>query len=427
MGLFQVIAILVTLAALCSFVNHRFIHLHTTIGVMLISLVLSLLLIVLGRFGLGIETLVRNLLEQVHFNEALLQWMLGFLLFAGAMHVDVAELSKQSGVVATLATVGTAASMFIVGGLAWVVLRWVGLPMPILPCVLFGALISPTDPVAVVAIMKVSGAPRSIETKLAGESLFNDGIGVVLFLTLLGISQGNHPAGFGAVVWLLLRQVAGGALVGFVAGAIVYQLLKRVDQYQVEVLLTLALAMGGYALAEALHASAPIAAVVSGMLIGNSGRSFAMSAGTRAHLDMFWELIDESLNAVLFLMLGLVVLTLHFGHRHWIAMLLMIPAVLFARWCSVAGTVRVFSSRRSFSRGTIPILTWGGLRGGLSVAMALSLPDSPWRGTILAITYGVVIFSIAIQGTTIKGLVRRCLAGSVVEKMTNDEIRMTNQ
>jgi CPA1 family monovalent cation:H+ antiporter len=409
MGTFQVIAILLTLTALCSFINYRYLHLHTSIGVMLLSLLLSLALVLLGDSGLGITPFAKNLLAHVHFNEALLQWMLGFLLFAGAMHVDVRELARQRGVVALLATAGTAASMFIVGGLTFVALRCVGLPMPRLHCMLFGALISPTDPVAVLAIMKVAGAPKSIETKLAGESLFNDGIGVVLFLTLLAIAQGNQPTGFTAITWLLLRQVVGGALIGFLAGALVFQLLKRVDQYQVEVLLTLALAMGGYALADALHTSAPIAAVVSGMLIGNTGRSSAMSAHTREHLDTFWELIDETLNAVLFLMIGLVMLTLHFNHRHWLAVLLIIPVVLFARWCSVAASIALLSRRRPFQRGIIPILTWGGLRGGLSVAMALSLPESDWRGTIIAITYGVVIFSIAIQGTTIKRVVRRSL------------------
>ena len=409
MGTFQVIAILLTLTALCSFINYRYLHLHTSIGVMLLSLLLSLALVLLGDSGLGITPFAKNLLAHVNFNEALLQWMLGFLLFAGAMHVDAAELARQRGVVALLATAGTAASMSIVGGLAFVSLRCVGLQMPPLYCMLFGALISPTDPVAVLAIMKIAGAPKSIETKLAGESLFNDGIGVVLFLTLLAIAQGNQSTSFTAVTWLLLREVIGGALIGFLAGALVFQLLKQVDQYQVEVLLTLALAMGGYALADALHTSAPIAAVVSGMLIGNTGRSSAMSTQTRNHLDTFWELIDETLNAVLFLMIGLVMLTLHFNHRHWLAVLLIIPVVIFARWCSVAASIALLSRRRPFRRGIIPILTWGGLRGGLSVAMALSLPQSPWRATIIAITYGVVIFSIAIQGTTIKRLVRRCL------------------
>ena len=409
MGLFQVIAILLTLTAVFSFINDRYIHLHTTIGVMLIALLMSVALIVLGDFGLGIEPFARRLLSHVEFDEALLQWMLGFLLFAGSLHVDLGELTRQRGLIALLATVGTVLSMLLVGLLTFVALRIVGLPLPLLSCMLFGALISPTDPVAVLAIMKGAGAPKSIQTKLAGESLFNDGIGVVLFLMLLGMITGKGNTGVGSITWLLLREVIGGALIGFIAGAFVHQLLKRVDNYQVEVLLTLALAMGGYALAQALHTSAPIAAVVSGILIGNTGRSFAMSDKTREHLDLFWELIDEILNAVLFMVLGLVVLTLHFGPRQLIAVLLIIPIVLFARWCSIAGAITVLSRKRPFRNGIIPILTWGGLRGGLSVAMALSIPNNTSRNTIIAITYGVVIFSIAVQGTTIKRVVQRYL------------------
>ena len=407
--LFDIIAILLSLTALCSYLNYRYIHLHTTIGVMLIALAISILLLALGDSWLGIRPVAIRLLQHVQFDQALLQWMLGFLLFAGAMHVDISELARQKALVSLLATLGTAASMFIVGALTWLALKALGIPMPWIFCLLFGALISPTDPVAVLAIMKVAGAPKSVETKLAGESLFNDGIGVVLFLTLVAFTTGHQPAGPGAVVGLLLREVVGGAIIGLVAGWVVFQLLKRVDQYQVEVLLTLALAMGGYALAGALHTSAPIAAVVSGMLIGNRGRAAAMSAKTRTHLDDFWELIDEILNAVLFLMVGLVMLTLAFNQRHLLAILLIIPITLFARWCSVFGAILLLSRKQTFRRGLVPILTWGGLRGGLSVAMALSLPPSDARATIIAITYGVVIFSIAIQGTTIKALVHRCL------------------
>ena len=409
MGLFQVIAILLTLTALFSYVNERYLHLHTTIGVMLIALLMSVALIVLGDFGLGIEPFARRLLGQVEFDKALLQWMLGFLLFAGSLHVELGELHRQRGLIALLATVGTVLSMMLVGGLTFAALRVVGLAMPMLYCLLFGALISPTDPVAVLAMMKGAGAPKSIQTKLAGESLFNDGIGVVLFMMLLGLATGTGHAGVASVTWLLLREVIGGAVIGFAAGALVYRLLKRVDNSQVEVLLTLALAMGGYALAQSLHVSAPIAAVVSGIFIGNTARSSAMSVRTREHLDLFWDLIDEILNAVLFMLIGLVVLTFHFGGRHLMAVLLVIPIVLFARWCSIAGAVKVLSRQRPFRRGIIPILTWGGLRGGLSVAMALSIPDNAWRNTIIAITYGVVIFSIAIQGTTIKGVVRHYL------------------
>jgi CPA1 family monovalent cation:H+ antiporter len=412
---FQVLAILVSLTALCSFVNYRYIRLHTTIGVMLIALVASLVLVVLGEaLGLGITSFAHRLLQQIDFNEALLRWSLGFLLFAGAMTVDAGELGRQRVPVALLATFGTAASMFIVAGLSYVALRAVGLEQRPIYCLLFGALISPTDPVAVLAIMKSAGAPKAIQTKLAGESLFNDGIGVVLFLTLLELLGDHAPHGVGPVFWLLAREVLGGALIGLLAGLLVYWMLRQVDNYHVEILLTVALAMGGYALAEALGTSAPIAAVVSGLLIGNRGSTFAMSEETRRNLHVFWELIDEILNAVLFLLIGLEVLVLPFNHRHIIAGLLIVPIVLVARWASVAGAITALARRDKtrFGAGTIRILTWGGLRGGLAVAMALALPAGPQRNTILAITYGVVIFSIAVQGTTIKGVVRRASGAS---------------
>ena len=432
MTLVQAIAILVTLTALFSYLNHRYLRLHTSVGVMLIALVLSVGLIVAGDFIFGVRRFVEDLLRQIDFNEALFHWMLCFLLFAGALHVDVGELARQRGAVAILATAGTVASMFLVGGLAWLALRAAGVPLPMGDCLLFGALISPTDPVAVLALMKTVGAPRSIETKIAGESLFNDGVGVVLFLTLLGLSHGDAASGEAAagpwsVVALLLRQVVGGAGVGFAAGWIAYHLIKRADDDQVEILLTLALAFGGYVLAESLGTSAPIAVVVAGLLIGNQGRAFAMTAQTRAHLDLFWRLIDEMLNAVLFLLIGMEVLVAQFTARHAIAAALIIPAVLLARWLSVAGSIGLLTRRRAFRRFTIPILTWGGLRGGLSVAMALSIPPGQGgqgvvgRNTILAVTYGVVIFSILVQGTTIKWLVRYCLRRDAIPIIVEDE------
>ena len=263
--------------------------------------------------------------------------------------------------------------------------------------------------------MKTARAPKSIETRVAGESLFNDGIGVVLFVTLLGVAMHGRMDGPGQIAFTLLRQVAGGAVVGFLAGAATYQLLKRVDNYQVEVLLTLALVLGGYALAEALHTSAPIAMVVAGLLIGNHGRAFAMSENTRKNLDMFWELIDEILNAVLFLLVGVEVLVMHITHRHLFAMLLIIPAVLLARWCSVAGAMTRLTRPGKSRRAGTAVLTWAGLRGGLSVAMALSLPPGPMRNTIIAITYGVVIFSILIQGTTMPRFVKHYMARGLTE------------
>jgi CPA1 family monovalent cation:H+ antiporter len=426
MSTFDIVAILVALAALCSFLNYRFLRLHTTIGVMLIALGLSVALVLFSDLlGHGaIKPLARRLLDQIDFNEAVLGWMLGFLLFAGALTVDVGELARQRAAVGLLATAGTAASMFIVGFLAYFGVHAVGLARPpLINCMLLGALISPTDPVAVLGIMRTAGAPKSIETKLAGESLFNDGMGVVLFLSLLAVAHGEVPVGIGSVGLLLARQILGGALVGFCCGAVVYRMLRQVDNYKVEVLLTIALAMGGYALARALGTSAPIAAVVSGLLIGNRGSAFAMSERPRHNVRLFWELIDDVLNAVLFLLLGLEVVVMPFDHRYLLAVLLMIPIVLAARWLSVAAAITALCRGPRprpdrFPRGTIAVLTWGGLRGGLAVAMALALPPGPHRNPLLAITYGVVIFSIAVQGTTIGAVVRRCMGTPSVKRET---------
>jgi monovalent cation:H+ antiporter, CPA1 family len=274
-------------------------------------------------------------------------------------------------------------------------------------CLLFGALISPTDPVAVISILKTAGVPKSLETKIAGESLFNDGIGVVVFMIILELALGGGEVTMGRVMLLFLEEAVGGALLGLVIGVFAYQMLKRVNNYQVEVIITLALVMGGYALADRIHTSGPIAIVVAGLLIGNHGRAFAMSEVTRNRLDDFWELMDEILNALLFMLIGLEVLVMPFTSALLIAGMLAIAITLFARWASVGGAVILMKTFRSFSSGAIKILTWGGLRGGISVALALSIPLVPERTTIITITYIIVVFSIIIQGMTLGKLVNR--------------------
>jgi CPA1 family monovalent cation:H+ antiporter len=286
-------------------------------------------------------------------------------------------------------------------------LGWLGLPLSYLWCLLFGALISPTDPIAVLGILKHARVPKGLEIQIAGESLFNDGIGVVVFLVLLGIVVGGQQPSFGHIGLVFLREAVGGALIGLGLGWVTFRLLKSVDNYQVEVLLTLALVTGGYALASAVHTSGPIAIVCAGVLIGNHGRRYAMSETTRAHLDMFWELVDEIFNAVLFVLIGFEVLVLTFSRNLLLAGLLAIPTLLFARWVSVGLPVLVLGRWQKFSRGTVAILTWGGLRGGISVALALSLPASPQREVVLAMTYVLVVFSILCQGLTIGRLARR--------------------
>lgn len=401
MRLFDIIAALVTLTALASYVNHRYVRLHPSVGVMLIALLLSLALIGLGKLGLGVHSAAMDFLDHVHFGEALLTWMLGFLLFAGALTVDINELRRHWGVATLLATVGTAASMFAVAGLAWAGVRLIGLPLGWIWCLLFGALISPTDPVAVMALMKQAGAGKAVETVVASESLFNDGVGVVLFLTILHLLQSSAGVTAGGVARMLMLQAGGAAILGFLTGLVVYALLRHTRDFQVEVSLTLALAMGTYSLAAALGMSAPIAVVVAGLLIGNRGRIFHLAEHVNADLQRFWELIDEMLNAVLFLLIGAEVLVMHYTPRHFLAAMVAIPIVLLAR----TATVLPFMPR--VGRAAASILIWGGLRGGLAVAMALSLPEGPQRDLIVAITYGVVCFSILVQGTTIRGLVRR--------------------
>jgi CPA1 family monovalent cation:H+ antiporter len=405
--LFRIIAVLITLTALFSYLNHRYVHMPMTIGIMLIAFVVSSALLVLHRFGFVLDQEARAMLATIDFNRALFRGMLGFLLFAGALHVDLEALAHAKWVVALLSTTAVVTSTIVTGGLIWVVLSVVGLRIPLVYCFLFGALISPTDPIAVLGILKSVGVPKSLETAITGESLFNDGVGVVVFTLILEIATGSAAPSTAAVAVLFAREAVGGAAFGLAGGLAAFFLLRSVDDYQVEVLLTLALVMGTYALADALHLSAPIAVVVAGLLTGNQGRSLAMSDVTREHVDTFWELVDEILNAVLFVLIGLEILALPFTREHLLAGLIAIPLVLLARLVSVAVAVRRTSLYREFGPHVVRVLTWAGLRGGISVALALGLPRGPEREVIVAITYAVVMFSIVVQGLSIGWVIER--------------------
>lgn len=407
MELFDIIAILLTLTAMFSYINCRFVKLPMSIGLMLMSLLAAVTLLVLGKLGFHIEGPAKELVGSIDFEQLLLEGMLGFLLFAGAMHVNINDLADRKWVIGILATLGVSASTFIIGAMVYGLCLWLGLDLGFVYCLLFGALISPTDPIAVLGILKRIGAPKGIETKLAGESLFNDGVGVVIFLAISGIAFGDHGAGVGHTAWLFVVEVLGGGALGFLLGWVTYRLLKSVDNHFVEILMTLALVSGGYDLAGALHTSGPIAIVVAGLLIGNHGRRFAMSQQTRQYLDTFWELIDAILNALLFVLIGLEVLVLTLSGKYLLAGAIAIPIALLARFVCVAIPISLLRSRREFSPNAIRILTWGGLRGGIAVALALSLPGGPERELILTITYVVVAFSILVQGTTIKYLIKR--------------------
>ncbi len=404
MELIELIAIVLSLSAAFSYVNFRFIGLPTTIGVMIIALVVSLGLILLDSLGVvDIRTYASKLLSGIDFNKALMDGMLSFLLFAGALHVSAEDLADMKWTIGVLATLGVALSTFIVGTMTYYLLIVLGFDIQYLYCLLFGALISPTDPIAVMSTLKRVGIARSLETKIAGESLFNDGVGVVVFVVLLGIVQQPEQLSFSQVAVIFVKEAIGGLIFGFGLGMLGVYLLKSVDNYQVEILVTLALVMGGYTLALDLHTSGPIAVVVAGLIIGNHGRAHAMSNTTRERLDNFWELLDEVLNAVLFVLIGLEVLILQFQGQYLLAGALAIPLVLFGRLISVGIPITLLRTmtKWTYSPHVVKILVWGGLRGGISVALALTLPEGTQRDVFLVLTYMIVIFSIIIQGLTI--------------------------
>ena len=404
MRLFDIIAILISLSAVFSWLNYRVLKLPTAIGLMLSALLMSLVL-QLPFFG-GLEHQAEVMLASVDFDATLLHGMLSFLLFAGALHVNLNDLAQQRWVIGILSTFGVVGATFLIGGGVYYLFAWLGLNIPFIYCLLFGSLISPTDPIAVLGILKSAGAAKTLETKITGESLFNDGVAVVVFLVLAEIAMGEAEVSALSVASLFIKEAIGGLIFGLLAGSLAFYMLKRVDNYQVEVLITLALVTGGYAVAEHLHLSAPIAIVVAGLLIGNHGRRMAMSDVTREHLDTFWELVDEILNAVLFVLIGLEVLVISLREDYLLAGIFSIPLILLVRLISVGLPITLMRPFRTFTPGVISILTWAGLRGGISVALVLSLPSSEMRDVLLTVTYVVVVFSIMVQGLSLGPLVR---------------------
>ncbi len=406
MNPFDILAILLTLAAVFSWINHRWLGLPTTIGLMMISLVMSLVLLAPVPGTDGLEGHVQAMLDELDLGQTLLHGVLSFLLFAGALHVRLHDLARQKWVIGTLASASVVGSTLLVGGGAYLLFGWLGLVIPLFYCLLLGALISPTDPIAVMGILKSAGAPKSLETQIVGESLFNDGAAVVIFLALFQAASGADEISPAGLLGLFLREAVGGLVFGLAAGWVALQMLSCIDSYKVEVLITLALACGSYALAENLDLSAPIAVVVAGLIIGNTGRDSVMSTQTTEHVDTFWELVDEILNAVLFVQIGLEVMVISIAEDYVLAGVLAIPLVLFARAVSVGLPIGLMRRFRSFSPGVVTLLTWGGLRGGVSVALALSLPDGETRDILVTVTYVVVVFSILVQGMTLSPVIR---------------------
>jgi CPA1 family monovalent cation:H+ antiporter len=407
MTLLQIASFLIVLAGLFGAVNHLVLRLPSSIGILIVALVASLTLMAVDYVlpGLDITPAIRSQVIAFDFSDALLEGMLGLLLFAGALHVKLSDLRAQWPLVLTMATIGVGLSTVVVGiGFSWLT------GMPILLALVFGALISPTDPVAVLGILRQANLPKSLETQIAGESLFNDGVGYVVFLVLVGLVYpvaDGHGAGLSGAVSLFVKEALGGAVLGAVMGWLTYRLLRRIDDYALEVLITLGLAFGGYQLAQVLHVSAPIVAVVAGLLIGDIGTQHAMSDTTQDYVDAFWKLIDEILNAVLFLLIGVEVFAVAFDLSAVTAGAAAIALALLARLAAVAVPVITLRPFNSFSAGVIPIMTWGGLKGGISVALVLSLPDSEWKPLLLTATYMVVLFSIIVQGLTVAPLARR--------------------
>ncbi|HEU0118429.1 MAG TPA: sodium:proton antiporter [Alphaproteobacteria bacterium] len=403
---------LLTLAAGGAYINYRFLKLPATIGLMALALMMSLGAIGLNKLGVIDLSGASIFLAQINFPALLLHGILAFLLFAGALHIDLSEMKKQQTLILILATVGVVISTFVTGSLVWYALGLIGFTLPYIFALLFGALISPTDPVAVLGILKSTKMSAVLRTKIASESLLNDGVGVVLFLVLLTIADPNVPNLTAEQILLLfLWEGSGSIILGMTLGWLTHRLLRQLDDYKVGVLLTLALVTGGYTLAEIIHVSAPITIVAAGLVIGNHGQMFGVSDRTRRHLDMFWELLDEILNAVLFILIGLQIMVISLKISYLALGLVAVVATLIGRYVSVALPVMLMNFKSKFERGTIRLLTWGGLRGGISIALALSLPAGPEKDVLLTMTYVTVLFSVLLQGTTF-----RYVAGSMIKK-----------
>ena len=437
LSLFEIAALLLVLSAILSWLNRAYIKLPHTIGLLVMALIASFGIIALEAVfpSLQVYETLSGAIGQIDFNETLMKGMLGFLLFAGALHVDFGKLKDAKWAIGSMATFGVILSTFIVGTGFFFIAKLLGINLPFIWALVFGALISPTDPVAVLSILKSVKMPKALEAKIAGESLFNDGVGVVVFTIIVAIAvgaSGDHawtqtimlagPAeaaggghggiGFLDVVELFVVDAIGGAILGGIAGWLAYRMMASIDEHAIEVLISLAIVAGTYALAQRInilghHLSGPIAVVVAGLMIGNKGASFAMSDHTKEYLFGFWEMIDEILNSVLFLLIGLELLVLGLVPQYAWAGLIAIPLVLLARLCAVFVPMKVIGTFKNFTKGAIPVLTWGGVRGGISVALALSLPDNEYKPLILTATYCVVVFSIIVQGLTVKTVVQK--------------------
>ncbi len=408
MSLFAIIIILVIITAVFAYLNTRFLKLPETIGMMIISLLFSLVLIITGKFFPSVSEFAASFIGSIDFSHVLLDVMLSFLLFAGAMHTDISLLKSNRRSITVFAILGVILSAVLVGTLLYFFFQLFQTQVDFMYCLLFGALVAPTDPIAVLGILTKAGAPKDVEIKIVGESLFNDGIGVVLFLSLFEIiTIGSANISFSEIAVLLVKEIGGGILLGFLIGYVGYKMMMKIDHYQTEILITLAIVMGGYAFAQWLHLSGPLAMVVAGLFTGSRSLEHAMSKTTELYVEKFWELIDVLLNAVLFVLIGLELLILEFNSNYLIAGLVAIPITLLARYISLKIPAALFKGYFHTDNKTIKVMTWGGLRGGLSIAMALSLTAPLPKTQFVFMIYVVVLFSIIVQGLTVGKLIKR--------------------
>lgn len=408
MDFFVIATIVITLAAIFGYINVRFLKLPNTIGLMLITILFTLAVFLVSNFDPRLLEAERYVISQIDFQTLLLDVMLSFLLFAGALHTDFAKLKNLLTPIIAFATVGVIISTILIGVFMYYIFQWMSYPVDFIFCLLFGSLISPTDPIAVLGILKKAGAPEKVETVIVGESLFNDGVGVIIFMTIYQVAQ----SGVDSVVWShvatdFVKEVLGAGLLGFVLGWLAYQLMKRIDDYEIEVIITLALVFLGTTIAHTLHVSAPLTMVTAGLLVGtDTVRRNAMGGEVESYVDMFWELIDMILNMVLFVLIGMEMLTLRFDMHHLWAGLIAIPVVLLCRYISLSGIVRLFNKKYNLEPHTLEMMTWGGLRGAISIALVLGLTSTMEKDLFTSVTYIVVVFSILVQGLSLNRVIQ---------------------
>lgn len=408
MNLNEILTITVVIASIFAYINHRWIKMPPTIGIMVLSLVSSVVLVAAGNSNFLLSKKAIEMVNSIDFENVLMNFMLSFLLFAGAIHIDAAKLKAERWPVLILATAGTVISTFLVGGMVWYLFQIFHFPIPFIYCLLFGALISPTDPIAVLGILKQAKIPASLELKISGESLFNDGVAVVVFISIAEVARSGNFSVLN-VGQLFLQEAVGGLAFGAIIGYVGYLAMRSIDDYKVEVMITLATVMGGYLVASYLRVSGPLAMVVAGIILGNKVKGEGVSDLTQDYLEKFWELIDEILNAILFLLIGLEMLIIKISTPVLLIGGISIVIVLLARLISVALPVWALKYKIKFEQNAVAILTWGGLRGGISVALALSLETNMYRDEFVLITYIIVIFSILVQGLTIGPVARRLM------------------